>query len=125
MKEELIKLKLCILAIIVFLNLTSYSETEQDKKAQTNNINSQKYDSQNYLISFIEGKAIIYESNFSYSTASGYGSIYEDSISIRYIQTPCVVLTGKENCIKFTPSIIGKENIIFMKITDEKNYKKI
>lgn len=126
MKEQLTKLKACILVTIMCLNLTSCSETEQDKTKQTdNNINYQKYDSQNYLISFIEGKAIIYESDFSYSTSSGYASIYEDYISIRYIQTPCVVLTGKENCIKFASSIVGEENIIFMDITNEKNQELI
>ena len=69
---------------------------------------------------FIENKAVIYHSSeFAYSETDGYAIISKGYASMRFIQTPCVVLTGKDNCINFASEIVGEDNVIFMNFENE------
>ena len=125
MKNELKRLKAGVLALIMCFSLSGCASSEEDINYDKDTI-VETTDTKNYLIVFIEGKAVIYEEyTFTYSNVDGYAVIYEDVLSIRFLQTPCVVLTGKENCIKFASSIVGEENIIFMDFTESKNQELI
>lgn len=125
MKDELKRLKAGLLALIMCFSLSSCASSEEEIKDDKDTM-VETTDTKNYLIAFIEGKAVIYEENsFTYSNTDGYAAIYEDVLSIRFLQTPCVVLTGKENCINFASSIVGKENIIFMDFSESRNQELI
>lgn len=125
--EELKQLKAWILVGTLCFTLGACSEKKKEEVQETcEEVVTQYKDTNKYLIAFIEGKAIIYENaNFNYTVSEGYPSIYEDVISIKFIQVPCITLTGKENCIKFASEVVGEENIIFMSFTEGWNQELI
>ena len=114
-KEDLIRLKTGLLACMLFFNLSACRNRENKNNEVQEEIITQPLDINNYLIVFLEDKAVIYNSSaIAYSAREGYAIINKDYASMRFIQTPCVVLTGKDNCIKFASEIVGEENVIFM-----------
>ena len=119
-KEELKRLKAGLLTCLLLLSMNACSKSEDKKEKIQNEIITQSLDVKNYLIAFIENKAIIYDSSaIAYSAREGYTFINESYASMIFIQTPCVVLTGKDNCIKFASEIVGEENVIFMEFENE------
>lgn len=119
-KEELKRLKIGLLTCLLLLSMNACSKSEDKKEEIQNEIITQPLDVKNYLIAFIENKAIIYDSSaIAYSAREGYAFINESYASMIFIQTPCVVLTGKDNCIKFASEIVGEENVTFMEFENE------
>lgn len=122
MKNDLVRLKAGLLAVAMCFSLSSCAGSDEKVNNDKETMLEQTVDTKSYLITFIEGKAVIYEGEgFTYSKVDGYAAIYEDITSMKFLQTPCIVLTGKENCINFASSVVGEENIVFMNITDGKN----
>ena len=119
-KEELNRLKAGLLTCLLLLSMNACSKSEDKKEEIQNETITQPLDINNYLIVFLEDKAIIYNSSaIAYSSREGYAIINESYASMKFIQTPCVVLTGKDNCIKFASEIVGEENVIFMEFENE------
>ena len=119
-KEELKRLKIGLLTCLLLLNMNACSKSEDKKEEIQNEIITQALDINNYLIVFLEDKAVIYNSSAVASSArEGYAIINKSYACMKFIQTPCVVLTGKDNCIKFASEIVGEENVIFMEFENE------
>lgn len=113
--EELKQLKAWILVGTLCFTLGACSEKKKEEVQEScEEVVTQYKDGNSYLIVFIEGKAFIYEESASYSTKEGYASIYQDHAFMKFIQSPFIILTGKDNCIKFASEVVGEENIIFM-----------
>ncbi len=119
-KEELKRLKAGLLTCLLLLSMNACSNSEDKKEEIQNEIITQPLDINNYLIVFLEDKAVIYNSSaIAYSSREGYAIINKSYASMKFLQTPCVVLTGKDNCIKFASEIVGEENVIFMEFENE------
>lgn len=123
-KEQLIRLKALLLALIMSMSLSGCGESE-DKRDNTSEQTNQgeQIDERMFLVAFIEGKAIIYEDTVSASATireGGYAKIYDDGEYLYFLQTPTIILKGKENATKFAASTVGEENIIFLQWSKEK-----
>lgn len=123
-KEQLIRLKALLLALIMSMSLSGCGESE-DKRDNTSEQTNQgeQVDNTMYLIVFVEGKAYIYEDTVSASATireGGYAKIYDDGEYLYFLQTPTIILKGKENATKFATSTVGEENIIFLQWSKEK-----
>ena len=124
-KEELLRLKAGLLALIMCLTLSGCGGTDEQNKDnnQENNRQEEQVDETMYLIVFVEGKAYIYEDTVSASTTireGGYAKIYDDGDYLYFLQTPTIILRGKENAVNFASSTVGEENIIFLQWSKEK-----
>lgn len=123
MKNDLIRLKAGVLAFAMCFSLSGCASSEEEVKSETSGeVLEQVHDTKSYLVVFIDDTAVIYEdTKFVSSSSGGYASIYEDGASMNFIQTPCVVITGKENSIKFATGIVGSDNVVFVDFPDGKN----
>lgn len=119
-KDELKRIKAGLLASMLCISLCACSKNENKNEDVHDDVTTQYLDVNNYLIAFIDNKAVIYSSSaVAYSLTDGYAIISKDYASMRFIQTPCVVLTGKDNCIKFASEIVGEENVLFIEFENE------
>ena len=123
-KENLIRLKAGLLAVIMCLSLTACSN---DKNTKENNKNEssqgEQVDERMFIVAFIEGKAVIYEDTVAASATireGGYAKIYEDGKYLYYLQIPTLILQGKDNAINFATSMVGEENLVFISWSEEK-----
>ena len=123
-KEELIRLKALLLALIMCISLPACGNSEENKQENKNtDRQEEQVDDTMYLIVFVEGKAYIYEDTESASATireGGYAKIYDDGEYLYFLQTPTIILKGKENATKFAASTVGEENIIFLQWSKEK-----
>ena len=123
-KEELLRLKALLLALIMSMSLSGCVESEDKRDNASEQTNQgEQVDNTMYLIVFVEGKAYIYEDTESASATireGGYAKIYDDGEYLYFLQTPTIILKGKENAIKFAASTVGEENIIFLQWSKEK-----
>ena len=122
-KEELKRLKAALLAGVISINLCACQKTETEKKEEENKkvyIDEFKH---NVLVSFIEGKALIYDpEEISVLIKNGYvqiGTPLDRNIYI--VQSPCVVVPGIENAIEYASGIVGEENIKFVSYNEIEN----
>lgn len=123
MKNDLVRLKAGVLAIAMCFSLSGCAGSKEEVISETENeVLVENYDTKNYLIIFINDTAVIYEdSRYVNAVKDGYAYISDDYAHMSFIQTPCVVITGKENSIKFATGIVGSDNILFMDFPDGKN----
>lgn len=123
MKNDLVRLKAGLLAFAMCFSLSGCASSEEEVKGETESeALEQTQDTKSYLVVFIDDTAVIYEdTKFTSSSSGGYAGIYENGATMNFIQTPCVVITGKENSIKFATGIVGNDNVIFMDFPDGKN----
>lgn len=123
-KEELLRLKALLLALIMSMSLSGCVESEDKRDNASEQTNQgEQVDNTMYLIVFVEGKAYIYEDTISASATireGGYAKIYDDGEYLYFLQTPTIILKGKENATKFATSTVGEENIIFLQWSKEK-----
>lgn len=123
-KEELLRLKALLLALIMCVSLSACGNSEENKQENKNtDRQEEQVDDTMYLIVFVEGKAYIYEDTKSASATireGGYAKIYDDGEYLYFLQTPTIILKGKENATKFAASTVGEENIIFLQWSKEK-----
>lgn len=123
-KEQLIRLKALLLALIMCISLSACGNSEENKQENKNtDRQEEQVDNTMYLIVFVEGKAYIYEDTVSASATireGGYAKIYDDGDYLYFLQTPTIILKGKENARKFAASTVGEENIIFLQWSKEK-----
>lgn len=123
-KEELLRLKALLLALIMCVSLSACGNSEENKQESKNtDRQEEQVDDTMYLIIFVEGKAYIYEDTESASATireGGYAKIYDDGEYLYFLQTPTIILKGKENATKFAASTVGEENIIFLQWSKEK-----
>ena len=123
-KEELLRLKALLLALIMCISLPACGNSEENKQENKNtDRQEEQVDDTMYLIVFVEGKAYIYEDTESASATireGGYAKIYDDGDYLYFLQTPTIILKGKENATKFAASTVGEENIIFLQWSKEK-----
>ena len=123
-KEELLRLKALLLALIICISLPACGNSEENKQENKNtDRQEEQVDDTMYLIVFVEGKAYIYEDTESASATireGGYAKIYDDGEYLYFLQTPTIILKGKENATKFAASTVGEENIIFLQWSKEK-----
>lgn len=123
-KEELLRLKALLLALIMCISLPACGNSEENKQENKNtDRQEEQVDDTMYLIVFVEGKAYIYEDTESASATireGGYAKIYDDGEYLYFLQTPTIILRGKENASKFAASTVGEENIIFLQWSKEK-----
>ena len=123
-KEELLRLKALLLALIICISLPACGNSEENKQENKNtDRQEEQVDDTMYLIVFVEGKAYIYEDTESASATireGGYAKIYDDGDYLYFLQTPTIILKGKENATKFAASTVGEENIIFLQWSKEK-----
>ena len=123
-KEELLRLKALLLALIMCISLPACGKSEENKQENKNtDRQEEQVDDTMYLIVFVEGKAYIYEDTESASATireGGYAKIYDDGDYLYFLQTPTIILKGKENATKFAASTVGEENIIFLQWSKEK-----
>lgn len=123
-KEELLRLKALLLALIMCISLPACGNSEENKQENKNtDRQEEQVDDTMYLIVFVEGKAYIYEDTESASATireGGYAKIYDDGEYLYFLQTPTIILKGKENATKFAASTVGEENIIFLQWSKEK-----
>ena len=123
-KEELLRLKALLLALIMCISLSACGNSEENKQENKNtDRQEEQVDDTMYLIVFVEGKAYIYEDTESASATireGGYAKIYDDGDYLYFLQTPTIILKGKENATKFAASTVGEENIIFLQWSKEK-----
>lgn len=123
-KEELLRLKALLLALIMCISLSACSNSEENNQENQNtDRQEEQVDDTMYLIVFVEGKAYIYEDTESASATireGGYAKIYDDGEYLYFLQTPTIILKGKENATKFATSTVGEENIIFLQWSKEK-----
>lgn len=123
-KEELLRLKALLLALVMCISLSACSNSEENNQENKNtDRQEEQVDDTMYLIVFVEGKAYIYEDTESASATireSGYAKIYDDGEYLYFLQTPTIILKGKENATKFAASTVGEENIIFLQWSKEK-----
>lgn len=123
-KEELLRLKALLLALIMCISLPACGNSEENnQKNQNTDRQEEQVDDKMYLIVFVEGKAYIYEDTESASATigeGGYAKIYDDGEYLYFLQTPTIILKGKENATKFAASTVGEENIIFLQWSKEK-----
>ena len=126
-KEELKKIKAGLLAGVMCINLCACqksNETKEDKeneKSIKTTIDEFKY---NVVISFIEGKAIIYDPMVISATINRNGYVQIGTPldrNIYIIQSPCVVIPGIENAIVYASEIVGEENIKFVSFDKKEN----
>jgi len=122
-KEELKRLKIALLAGVICVNLCGCKKTEEPKKEEENTktyINEFKY---NVVVSFVEGKAIIYDpiktSALIKNGVVQIGTPLDRNIYI--VQSPCIVIPGIENAIEYASGIVGKENIKFVSFNEKEN----
>lgn len=118
-KEELLRLKALLLALIMCLTLCGCGNSESNEKESDSNKGNpeEQIDNTMYLIVFAEGKAYIYEDTESASATireGGYAKIYDDGDYLYFLQTPTIILRGKENAVNFASSAVGDDNIIFL-----------
>lgn len=123
-KEELLRLKALLLALIMCISLPACGNSEENKQENKNtDRQEEQVDDTMYLIVFVEGKAYIYEDTESASATireGGYAKIYDDGEYLYFLQTPTIILKGRENATKFAASTVGEENIIFLQWSKEK-----
>lgn len=123
-KEQLIRLKALLLALIMCISLPACGNSEENNQENQNtDRQEEQVDDTMYLIVFVEGKAYIYEDTESASATireGGYAKIYDDGEYLYFLQTPTIILKGKENATKFAASTVGEENIIFLQWSKEK-----
>ena len=123
-KEELLRLKALLLALIMCVSLSACGNSEENnQETQNTDRQEEQVDDTMYLIVFVEGKAYIYEDTESASATireGGYAKIYDDGEYLYFLQTPTIILKGKENATKFATSTVGEENIIFLQWSKEK-----
>lgn len=123
-KEELLRLKALLLALIMCISLPACGNSEENNQENKNtDRQEEQVDDTMYLIVFVEGKAYIYEDTESASATireGGYAKIYDDGEYLYFLQTPTIILKGKENATKFAESTVGEENIIFLQWSKEK-----
>lgn len=123
-KEELLRLKALLLALIMCISLPACGNSEENNQENKNtDRQEEQVDDTMYLIVFVEGKAYIYEDTESASATireGGYAKIYDDGEYLYFLQTPTIILKGKENATKFAASTVGEENIIFLQWSKEK-----
>ena len=123
-KEELLRLKALLLALVMCISLPACGNSEENKQENKNtDRQEEQVDDTMYLIVFVEGKAYIYEDTESASATireGGYAKIYDDGDYLYFLQTPTIILKGKENATKFAASTVGEENIIFLQWSKEK-----
>ena len=123
-KEELLRLKALLLALIICISLPACGNSEENKQENKNtDRQEEQVDDTMYLIVFVEGKAYIYEDTESASATireGGYAKIYDDGEYLYFLQTPTIILKGKENATKFAALTVGEENIIFLQWSKEK-----
>ena len=123
-KEQLIRLKALLLALIMCISLPACGNSEENKQENKNtDRQEEQVDDTMYLIVFVEGKAYIYEDTESASATireGGYAKIYDDGEYLYFLQTPTIILKGKENATKFAASTVGEENVIFLQWSKEK-----
>lgn len=123
-KEELLRLKALLLALIMCISLPACGNSEENNQENQNtDRQEEQVDDTMYLIVFVEGKAYIYEDTESASATireGGYAKIYDDGEYLYFLQTPTIILKGKENATKFAASTVGEENIIFLQWSKEK-----
>lgn len=123
-KEELLRLKALLLALIMCISLPACGNSEENKQENKNtDRQEEQVDDTMYLIVFVEGKAYIYEDTESASATireGGYAKIYDDGEYLYFLQTPTIILKGKENATKFAASTVGEENVIFLQWSKEK-----
>ena len=123
-KEELIRLKALLLALIMCISLSACGNSkENNQENQNTDRQEEQVDETMYLIVFVEGKAYIYEDTESASATireGGYAKIYDDGDYLYFLQTPTIILRGKENAVNFASSTVGEENIIFLQWSKEK-----
>ena len=123
-KEELLRFKALLLALIMCISLPACGNSEENKQENKNtDRQEEQVDDTMYLIVFVEGKAYIYEDTESASATireGGYAKIYDDGEYLYFLQTPTIILKGKENARKFAASTVGEENIIFLQWSKEK-----
>ena len=123
-KEELLRLKALLLALIMCISLPACGNSEENKQENKNtDRQEEQVDDTMYLIVFVEGKAYIYEDTESASATireGGYAKIYDDGEYLYFLQTPTIILKGKENATKFAALTVGEENIIFLQWSKEK-----
>jgi hypothetical protein len=117
-KEKLLRLKAGLLALIMCISLSACGNSEENNQENKNtDRQEEQVDNIIYLIVFVEGKAYIYEDTESASTTireGGYAKIYDDGDYLYFLQTPTIILRGKENAVNFASSTVGEENIIFI-----------
>ena len=122
-KEELKRIKASLLVMIMCFGLCSCKSDEdvnavEFKKTDVVIEQENHYD---YLIVFIEGKAIIYNEPVGGSIIrDGYVTIgkFRDSLT-SIMQSPSVLIPGMDNAIEFASSVVGEDNIIFMEWNKE------
>lgn len=123
-KEELLRLKALLLALIMCISLPACGNSEENKQENKNtDRQEEQVDDTMYLVVFVEGKAYIYEDTESASATireGGYAKIYDDGEYLYFLQTPTIILKGKENATKFAALTVGEENIIFLQWSKEK-----
>ena len=117
-KEQLLRLKALLLALLMSMSLSGCGESE-DRRENTSEQTNQgdQIDERMFLVAFIEGKAIIYEDTVSASTSireGWYAKIYDEGDYLYLLQTPTIILRGKENAISFATSVVGEDNLVFM-----------
>ena len=117
-KEELLRLKALLLALIMCISLSACSNSEENNQENQNtDRQEEQVDNTMYLIVFVEGKAYIYEDTVSASATireGGYAKIYDDGEYLYFLQTPSLILYVKENATKFATSTVGEDNLVFM-----------
>ena len=122
-KEELKRLKSALLAGVIYVNLCACQKTEETKEDEKNTKTSIEEFKYNVVISFIEGKAIIYDpAVISVLIKNGNVQIGTPLDRTIYIeQSPCVVIPGIENAIEYASGIVGEENIKFVSFNETEN----
>lgn len=115
-KEELKKLKAALLAGVICINLCACKKSEETKEEDKNTKTSIEEFQYNVLVSFIEGKAMIYDpEGISVSFKNGLVIIGTPLGKNVYIaQSPCIVIPGIENAVEYASEIVGEENIKFI-----------
>ena len=109
MKQELIRLKAGLLAVILCLTLTACN----DKKEET------VEESEQALVVFIDGKALIYSGEYKVSVSEAYSGIGGNSFKYTEVTrfspgTDAVKVQSREDAIELATAVVGEENIIYI-----------
>lgn len=114
MKQELIRLKAGLLAVILCLTLTACN----DKKEEIVEEGEQA------LVVFIDGKALIYSGDYRVAVSEDYTGIGGNSFKYTEVTrfslgTDAVKVQSREDAIELATAIVGEDNIIYIDYEDK------
>lgn len=107
-KEELLRLKAGLLALILFLTLTACNKKEE----QVEEIGQA-------LVVFVDGKALIYSGEYKVSVSEDYSGIGGNSFKYTEVTrfspgVDAVKVQSKEDAIELATAVVGEENIVYI-----------